>query len=92
MGSNQRMMGQIISPNLGPIAMCFDEKKGRILESLGPTSRHWKRLAREVHAKAARDGGNTINGKHEGPIPLQELNPNICDLKHKRGSKGHNQN
>ena len=54
----------------GLIAMCFDEKKGWISEALGPTSRHWKRLAREVHGKAARIGEGPINGKREGPIPL----------------------
>lgn len=76
---------------LGPIAMCFDEKEGWILESLGPTSRHWKRLAKEVHVKVARDGENPINGKREAPIPLQELDPNISDLKCRRGNKGNNQ-
>lgn len=77
------------SPNLGPVAMCFDEEKGWTLELLSPKSRHWKRLAREVQAKAAQDGGQSINGKREGPIPLPKLDPNICDLKCRRGSKGH---
>lgn len=57
-------------PNLGPIAMCFDKKKGWTSELLNPQSRHWKRLAREVHVKVAQDGGKSINGKREGPIPL----------------------
>lgn len=76
----------------GPIAMSFDEKEGWISESLGPNSRHWKRLAREVHVQAARVGGNPINGKREGLIPLQELDPNISELKCRRSNKGNNQN
>ena len=57
---------------------------------MGPTSRHWKRLAREVHNKAAQIGGDPINGKCVGPTPLQELDPNISDLKRRRGSTGQN--
>ena len=57
---------------------------------MGPTSRHWKRLAREVHIKVARVGGDPINGKREGPTPFQELDPNISDLKCIRGSTRQN--
>lgn len=77
---------------LGRIAMCSDEKKGWILETLGPASRHWKRLAREVNSRVARDGESPTNVKHEGPIPLQKLDPNTCGLKHRKGNKRQNQN
>ena len=73
---------------LGPIAMCFDENKGWISETLGPTSRHWKRLAWEVHNKVAQIEGDPINGKRAGLTPLQELDPNISELKCRRGSTG----
>ena len=89
--SNLNDVGPMLEcKELGPIAMCFNENKGWISETLGPTSRHWKRLAREVHNKAAQIGGDPINGKCVGPTPLQELDPNISDLKRRRGSTGQN--
>ncbi|KAK7860942.1 hypothetical protein CFP56_029135 [Quercus suber] len=34
------------NPIPGPLAMCYDDKKGWTSKTLGPASRHWKRLAR----------------------------------------------
>ena len=80
-----------LDSDLGPLAMSYDEKKGWTIEILGPTSRHWKRLAREVKTRVAHEGKSPTIAKQEGPIPLQELDPNICDLKHKKGRKELNQ-
>nr|POE80521.1 hypothetical protein CFP56_04879 [Quercus suber]POE92670.1 hypothetical protein CFP56_55825 [Quercus suber] len=71
--------------------MSFVEKKGWTLEPLGPTSKYWKRMAREVKAKADYEAISPLKAKHEGPIPLQDLDPNICNLKRKKGSRKHNQ-
>ena len=49
-------------------------------------------MAREVKSKAAHEGMSPLKTKHEGPIPFQELDPSICDLKCRKGSKKHNQN
>ena len=76
----------------GPLPMSFDEKKGWTYEPFGPTSRYQKRMAREVKSKAAHEGMSPLKTKHEGPIQFQELDPSICDLKCRKGSKKHNQN
>ena len=72
--------------------MSFDEKKGWTLEPLGPTRNYWKRKPREVKTKAAYEGMSPLKVKHKGPITLQDLDPYICELKHRKGSKKHNQN
>ena len=76
------------SPEMGPLALSFDDKKGWVAENLGPTSRHWKRLARENSKQTSQEGENPIKGKRDGPIPLQELDPNSKNLKRRKGSKG----
>ena len=63
--------------DLGPLAMCYVEEKGWIVETLGPSSKHWKRLAREVKSKSESEGKSQIKVRREGPTPLQELDPNI---------------
>ena len=51
--SNLKEDGPVIeNPTLGPLAMSFDDKKGWIAKPLGPASRHWKRLAREINKGA----------------------------------------
>ena len=72
---------------LGPLAMCYVEEKGWIAETLGPSSKHWKRLAREVKVKPDSKGKSPIKAKREGPTPLQELDPNIKDLKRRKCKK-----
>ena len=48
-------------------------------------------MAREVNSKSAREGKSPIKAKREGLMPLQELDPNICDLKRRKGKKDHTQ-
>ena len=48
-------------------------------------------MAREVNSKSAREGKSPIKAKREGLMPLQELDPNICDLKHRKGKNDHTQ-
>ena len=72
--------------------MSFDEKKGWTLKPLGPTRNYWKRKPREVKTKAAYEGMSQLEVKRKGLIPLQDLDPYICELKHRKGSKKHNQN
>ena len=46
--------------------MCYVEEKGWIAKTLGPSSRHWKRLAREVKSKSESEGKSLIKVKREG--------------------------
>ena len=64
------------SLDLGPLALSFDNKKGRIAETLGPTSRNWKRLARENNKQVTQASESLTKGKRDGLTPLQELDPN----------------
>ena len=66
-----------VGSDLGPFAMCYVEEKGWIAETLGPSSKDWKRLARKVKPKSNNEGKSPIKVKREGPTPLQELDPNI---------------
>ena len=45
-----------------------------------------------MKTKATYEGMSQLKVKRKGPIPLQDLDPYICELKHKKGSKKHNQN
>ena len=81
-----------VGSDLGPLAMCNNEEKGWIAETLSPLSRHLKRLAREVKSKPASEGKCPIKVKREGPTPLQELDLNIKDLKRRKGKKDDMQN
>ena len=69
---------------MGPLAMSLDPSKGWITEELGPSSRHWKRLARKIKETSPSEKLGTIGVKREGPVPLQELDPNtLCTKKGK---------
>ena len=70
--------------------MSFDDKKGWIVETLGPTSRHWKRLVRENDKWVTQVSESPTKVKKDGPTPLQKLDPNSGNLKCKKGSKGCN--
>ncbi|XP_075665231.1 uncharacterized protein LOC142634866 [Castanea sativa] len=78
---------EVKTPEGGPLAFSFDDNMGWTSEVLSPTSRHWKRLARENN-KQAQGTGSPNKGKRVGPTPLQELDPNSGDLKRRKGSKG----
>ena len=68
-----------------PLAMSFNKEKGWVAETLGPTSGHWKRLARQNNkpSPAKRDSPEKL--KRGGPVPLQELDPNVLNTKRKKG-------
>nr|POF17275.1 uncharacterized protein CFP56_18387 [Quercus suber] len=70
----------------GPVAMTHDSNVGWTSEALGPKSKYWKRLAREAKGKDHNDGLGPENKKRSGPTPLQELDPNIIDLKKRKGA------
>lgn len=54
---------------------------------LGPTSKYWKRLARDNTKSMSHKEESPIKGKREGPTPLQELDPNSGSLKRRKGRK-----
>ena len=83
---NRKVVGPASNiPIPGPLAMCFDDKKGWVAEALGPASKHWKRLARESTKGKAQVTGSPSKGKREGPTPLQDLDPNSGSLKRRKG-------
>nr|POE78096.1 hypothetical protein CFP56_37888 [Quercus suber] len=79
----------------GPIAMTFSDELGWTAESLGPTSGHWKRIAREKRAGLVSDQVSLLEEKtlnlakikRESPTPLKELDPKALDGKRSKGCK-----
>ena len=71
------------NPELGSVAMSYDPKEGWVSKKLGPKSKHWKRLAREVNNNKPAGKKGLKNRKREGPTSVQELDSN--SLKQKRG-------
>lgn len=65
----------------GLVAMLFDAKVGWTTETLGPKTKHWKRLAKEIKGKSTEVGFGLETKKRMGPTPLQELDPNVVDKK-----------
>lgn len=61
---------------LSPMALCFDEQMGWVVEPLGPKSGHWKRLARAVRGDNPKKESGPMLKKKENPTPIQELEPN----------------
>ena len=70
---------------LGPMAMSFDENVGWVAEKMGPKSKHWKRLAREIKSDALKKSKSPIKQKRECPTPLTEIDPNALELKRRMG-------
>nr|POE51193.1 hypothetical protein CFP56_49409 [Quercus suber] len=70
---------------IGPMAMSFDENVDWVAEKMGPTSKHWKRLAREIKSDAPKEKTSPTKLKREGPTPLTELDPKALELKRRRG-------
>nr|POE69162.1 uncharacterized protein CFP56_74507 [Quercus suber] len=68
-----------------PLAMSFNKDKGWISETLGPTSGHWKRLARQTNKPSPGKRDSPEKLKRSGPVPLQELDPNALNTKRKKG-------
>ena len=73
--------------NTGPLAMSFEPNKGWTSEELGPTSRHWKRLARTIKGISPIKNLVSAGVKREGPVPLQELDPNMLCAKKGKGKR-----
>ena len=71
--------------NTGPLAMCYETNKGWIEEKLGPTSRHWKRLARTIKNTSPSDNLVSAGVKRGGPVSVQELDPNTLCAKKGKG-------
>ena len=65
--------------------MSFNKDKGWVAETLGPTSGHWKRLARQNNKPSPVKKDSLEKLKRSGPVPLQELDPNALNTKRKKG-------
>ena len=70
---------------MGPLAISLDLSKGWISEELGPSSRHWKRLARKIKETSSTEKLGPASVKREGLVPLQELDPNTLCAKKGKG-------
>ena len=66
--------------------MTFNQEKGWVIEPLGPTSGHWKRLARKIKTPSPNKVACTSKTKRKGPVPLQELDPNNINSKRRKGN------
>ena len=60
---------------LGPMAMSFDENVGWVAEKMGPKSKHWKRLAREIKSDALKKSKSPIKQKRECPNTINRNRP-----------------
>ena len=52
------------------MALSYNPKEDWVAIELGPKSRHWKRLAREVNQPKPKGKRGSKSGKREGPTPL----------------------
>lgn len=68
----------------GPMALCYKENAGWIMEQLGPTSGHWERRAREAHNENPRKEKTLDVKKRVGPTLLEELEPYVPDHKRRK--------
>lgn len=86
------MTGGPLSPlcldaEMDPLAMSYDGEKSWTTEKIGPNTRHWKRLAREVKKEKKAEIKNLKVSKREGPTPLYELDPNTLEQKCRKAGK-----
>ena len=84
-GLETNTIGTWADDNSSPLAMTFNQEKGWVTEPLGPTSGHWKRLARKTKTPSPDKVDCTSKTKRKGPMPLQELDPNNLSSKCKKG-------
>ena len=70
---------------LGPMAMTYDQTVGWVTEKMGPNRKHWKRLVREIKPGSSTKNASPTKLKREGPTPLIDLDPNVLELKRRRG-------
>nr|POE58915.1 hypothetical protein CFP56_01693 [Quercus suber] len=61
-------------------SMSHVKGRGGLAETLGPSGKDWKRLARETKPKSKSEGKSPLNIKREASTPLQNLDSNIIDL------------
>ena len=61
--------------------MILIRRKAGLRKKLSPQSGHLKRLARKAQTKAQMEGAGPEKIKRESPVPLQELDANIIELK-----------
>jgi len=72
-----------LDAEMDPLAMSYDGEKGWTVEKIGPNSRHWKWLAREVKKEKKAETKNHKGSKREGLTPLNEVDPNTLEQKRK---------
>ena len=70
-----------------PLAMSLDPSKGWILEELGPSSKHWKRLARKIKETSPSEKLGPAGVKRKGLVPIKELDPNTLCAKKGKGKE-----
>lgn len=68
-------------PELGPMAMPYNLTIGWIAEIMGPTTKHWKRLARGSKTSELIKNESPIKQKREGSMPLIDLDPYALEQK-----------
>lgn len=67
------------------MAMTYDPTAGWVAEKMGPTSKHWKRLARGTKTNEPIKSISLIKQKREGLTPLNDLDPNALGQKRRQG-------
>ena len=87
---NKDIVESVESPSpqdMGPMAMSYDPSEGWVTSKLGPTSGHWKRLARAAKHSKPTGEQSPKNLKRSGSTPLQELDPKALALKKRKNQK-----
>ena len=85
LGLDSSAGGSWANNNSGPLAMTYNQEKGWVTEPLGPTSGHWKRLAKKVTTPSPNKLSGSSKAKRKGQVPLQELDPNVTSSKRRKG-------
>lgn len=76
---------EVSKPELGPMPMIYDLTVGWVVEKMGPTTKHWKRLARGSKTSKPIKTESPIKLKKEDFTPLIDLDPNALEQKRRRG-------
>ena len=64
--------------------MTYEVDVGWVTNNLGPNSGYWKRRARASSGNDNKEELGPIQRKREGPTPLEELDQNTKETKHKK--------
>ena len=78
------MVLELIKDVEGPMAMTYDMELGWVTEVLGPTSRHWKRKAREGQTKGKDKVLSLVRKKRNAQNPLIKSEQNPLEIKRRR--------